>query len=152
MVALEIVIITVEQNQAHRRCNSVLDVVQLALIPVHAVLCQANYNASVGHLIPSIGRGVCQIDRTNAGTDIVILEDILLTVDGSHTLCIQVGTKEVLQTLFSFMPVTLYQLTILDFISNIDLFDCGLVGTIVCLTGLPVKEVPIIADSNPALG
>ena len=128
----------------------IFHVVELALVPIKTIFCQADQYAGLSKLMPSGFYRMGSLNRIHAGSSIAVLKVVGFTCDLTHTFQVIVRTIEVLQAFFGFMPVTLHQVAIVHFISNGDTRNCCVVCTVNTSASCPAEQIPVFANSLPA--
>ena len=151
VVPVEVVIVAVDILQAGVLISAVYDIVQVAVIPIQAILNHANQNAVLAELIPLSVGIMAHNNGTSAGAHVGFLEEVGCAVNILPALSVVPGTVEVLCALIGVVPVALYQTAAGHLVGNLHTIDGIGVGALKAFAGLPVEEVVIVADAVPVV-
>ena len=149
VIAEEVVVIAVNEVQAGVLRQGIDHVIQVAVVPVQAVLCLTDELAVIVKFIPGVVHAVGRTHRRNTGHCVILLEEVALAFNVLPALLVVVGSVVVLQALLRSDPHAVKQLAVVKLIGHAGKF--AFVSTVDAFTGHPVEQIPLLADLMPAL-
>ena len=149
VIAEEVVVIAVNEVQAGVLRQGIDHVIQVAVVPVQAVLCLTDELAVIVKFIPGVIHAVGRTYRRNTGHCVILLEEVALAFNVLPALLVVVGSVVVLQALLRSDPHAVKQLAVVKLIGHAGKF--AFVSTVDAFTGHPVEQIPLLADLMPAL-